>query len=392
MSQAEIITIGTELLLGEIQDTNTRTLAIALRGIGLDLYRTGTVGDNQQRIAQAVSEALERCEVVLTAGGLGPTVDDVTRDGIAEAVSRELEFRPDLWQQIEARFASFGRTPTENNRRQAMLPAGSTGISNSVGTAPAFVVELEQKCVIALPGVPAELEHLLNLEVLPYLRNRLQVPAVIKSRLLRSAGTSESWIDERIEDLERMTNPTVGLAAHPGRVDIRLTAKAGTEMEADELLWQVEATVRQRLGQRIYGTDDETLESALLDLVERRGMQLAVVESGTGGAISRGLAAVGSAMAGTKTLPDGATEAELLEALSGARAKFRADVLLAVALSGSSRSSELLALTRVGAAETRLERSLGGRLANVPAWAVSLSLEHLRIQLLNEPGQDVAQS
>lgn len=382
MSQAEIVAIGTELLLGEIQDTNTRTLAIALRGIGLDLYRTGIVGDNQQRIARAISEALERCEVVITSGGLGPTVDDVTREGIAEAVARPLEFHPELWSQIEQRFASFGRTPTENNRRQAMIPAGSLGIENPVGTAPAFVVELEQKCVIALPGVPAEMEHLLNLEVLPYLRKRLGGPAVIKSRLLRTAGAGESWIDERIGDLERMTNPTVGLAAHPGRVDIRVTAKAGTEMEADELLWGIEATVRQRLGDRIYGTDDQTLESVVLGMIAESGQRLVVIESGTGSALASALAQAGPGFAGGAELPEGADTHELMERLAAEQQRTGAEAGMAVAVRQGPDQAELEVIFRSPHDRWESVRSFGVARPNATAWGISLALNLVRGSLL----------
>lgn len=389
MTTAEIVAIGTELLLGEIQDTNTRTLAVALRGIGLDLYRTSIVGDNQSRIAEAISDALARCEVVITSGGLGPTVDDVTREGIAEAFGLELKFRPDLWEQIEARFAAFGRNPTENNRRQAMLPGGATGIENPVGTAPAFIVERDNQCVIALPGVPAELEHLLNLEVLPYLRSRLEVPAVIKSRLLRTAGIGESWIDERIDDLERMTNPTVGLAAHPGRVDIRITAKAGTEMEADELLWGVEATVRQRLGDRVYGTDQQTLEQVVLELVRERDGSLVVVESGTGGALAGGLAAAqaresdgADVFVGGDELPPGVGEQRLIDRLEQERQQRQADAGLGLAVNQREDQVDVTVIYRGESGDWAFERSYGGAPPNAAAWAVSLALDQLRRHLL----------
>ena len=289
MTRAEILTIGTELLLGEIVDTNTRMIAIALRENGYDLFRTATVGDNPERIALAVSDALQKSEVLITAGGLGPTVDDVTREGVAQALELELEFRDDLWEQIVERFEAFGREPTDNNRRQATVPKGSIGIENPVGTAPGFIAEVAGKSVISLPGVPAELEHLLESEVLPYLRTRLKSPAVIKSRTVRTAGIGESWLDERIQDLERMTNPTVGLAAHPGRVDVRITAKAGTEHEADEMLWGIEATLQQRLGDRIYGSDEDTLEAATMQSVAAHGLRLATIELGTGGMLIEAL-------------------------------------------------------------------------------------------------------
>lgn len=382
MSQAEIIAIGTELLLGEIQDTNTRTVAIALRGIGLDLYRTGIVGDNQHRIAQAVAEALGRCEVVITCGGLGPTVDDVTREGIAEGLETELEFRPGLWRQIEERFAAFGRTPTENNRRQAMIPVDSIGVENPVGTAPAFIVERDQKSVIALPGVPAEMEHLLNSEVLPYLKRRLKVPAVIKSRLMRTSGIGESSIDEQIGDLERMTNPTVGLAAHPGRVDIRITVKAGSEMEADELLWGVEATVRQRLGDRIYGTDQQTLESTVLELLTARGQRLVVVESGTDSALTRGLTEAGPGFAGGVELPSAVSDQELDDRLNAERERLQARAGLGLAVRPGPDQVEVSVVYHSDDDDWKSVRSFGGAPPNVVHWAVSLALDLVRKSLL----------
>lgn len=381
MTQAEIITIGTELLLGEIVDTNTRTLALALRGIGLDLYRTGTVGDNAERIAQAVSEALLRCEVVITAGGLGPTVDDATRQGVAQALSRPLEFRDELWEQIEQRFAVFGRQPTENNRQQAMVPEGAIAVENTVGTAPAFIVETDGKAVISLPGVPAELEHLLEQKVLPYLLQRLDVPAVIKSRVLRTAGMGESWLDERIADLERMTNPTVGLAAHPGRVDIRITAKAESEPEADELLWQIEATVRQRLGQRIYGADQQTLEAVVLQMLAERGHQLATIEVGTGGAFMRALREADPGFTAGRQLADGTSEAAAEAALDEALIEHGADIGLGVLVFPGDGRIEMITFARPSEDGWRIQRSFGGAYPNATAWAISLALEHVRRKL-----------
>ena len=175
MPTAEILTIGTELLLGEIVDTNSAYIARVLRDKGVDLYYSATVGDNAKRISKAVKQAMKRAEIVITTGGLGPTVDDATREAVAKATKVELEFREDLWAQVEERFAAFGRTPTENNKRQAYVPAGSIAIKNEVGTAPAFIVETEKNAVISLPGVPREMEHLLDGAVLPYLQQRFKL-------------------------------------------------------------------------------------------------------------------------------------------------------------------------------------------------------------------------
>ncbi len=157
MPKAEIITIGTEILLGEIVDTNSRFIARALRDEGVDLYWTSTVGDNPERIAEAVRSGMERSEIIISTGGLGPTVDDPTRDAVALALGVETEFREELWQQVIDRFARFGREPTQNNRRQAYVPQGAIAIENPVGTAPAFIVETKKNAIIALPGVPREM-------------------------------------------------------------------------------------------------------------------------------------------------------------------------------------------------------------------------------------------
>jgi nicotinamide-nucleotide amidase len=162
MPTAEIIAIGTELLLGEIQDTNTRYLARLLRDHGVDLYRTTIVGDNVERIAQAIRESLARCQIVITTGGLGPTVDDPTRQAAALAVGVDLEFRPELWDQIQDRFKRYNRPATENNRRQAFIPKGAIAVENPVGTAPAFIVETPTQAIVSLPGVTPEMEYLIK--------------------------------------------------------------------------------------------------------------------------------------------------------------------------------------------------------------------------------------
>lgn len=382
MSQAEILTIGTELLLGEIIDTNTQAIARELRAIGLDLFRAGAVGDNVERIAQAVREASDRAEVVITAGGLGPTVDDYTREAIALAFGLGLEFEPQLWEQIQERFARFGLEPPENNRRQAMLPTGAIAIENPVGTAPAFRVERGDRVVIALPGVPAELKYLLQAAVVPYLRNSRGLTGVIKSRLIRTAGVSESWLDERIGDLERLSNPTVGLAAHPGRVDIRITAKAESETEADQMIATIEATLRERLADRIYGVDQETLESAALNLVAAAGWRLAVVEAGAGGVLTGSLAAVeGDAFIGGEVLT-GPTSPEVgRRALDQILAEHGAEVGLLLLMRSHQTQHEIDLSLRWPGGSKDWQRSYGGAPPNAPLWATSLGLDYLRRSL-----------
>ena len=278
MPAAEIIAIGTELLLGEIQDTNTRYLARLLRDYGVDLYRTTIVGDNADRIAQVIRESLTRCQIIITTGGLGPTVDDPTRQAVAQAFGRGLEFQPKLWDQIQDRFKRFGRNPTENNRRQAYMPKDAIPVENPVGTAPSFIVETETQAVISLPGVPREMEYITQYSVLPYLKQRFQLNGTIKACVLHVAGVGESQVDEWIEDLETLPNPTVGLLAHPGVIDIRITAKAGSLEEADLMIANLVAEVERRLGDNVYGRDEETLEQVIGRRLTDRGWQLKLLE------------------------------------------------------------------------------------------------------------------
>jgi hypothetical protein len=206
-----------------------------------------------------------------------------------------LEFRPELWAQIEARFARFGRKATENNRKQAYVPAGAVALENPVGTAPCFIVEHDGGAVISLPGVPRELEYMLEHAVLPYLRQHVAQPAVIRSRTLRTVGIGESLIDARIAELEELSNPTVGLAAHPGQTDVRITAKAATAEEADALLDPLEADLRGRLGDFIYVVGTAEVEEVLAELLAQRGQGVAVGEFGTDGDVGKRLAALPAA-------------------------------------------------------------------------------------------------
>jgi competence/damage-inducible protein CinA-like protein len=278
--QAEIIAIGTELLLGNTLDTNTQYLAILLRRLGIDLYRTTIIGDNADRIALAVKESLSRADIIVTTGGLGPTIDDATREGIARAMDCDLVFQPELWRQIQTRFRRFKRRPTENNRRQAYIPNGAVALENPVGTAPAFYIELEDQLVVSLPGVPAELSYLAENELMKLLETHDQSHDVILTRHLRTAGIGESWLDQKIQDLEQGLNPTVGLSARPGKVDIRITAKAEREVEAKRMLAKIENELRQRLGNHIYGVDEQSLEATVASLLESQGLRLVMCLNG----------------------------------------------------------------------------------------------------------------
>jgi nicotinamide-nucleotide amidase len=289
---AEIIAIGTELLLGEIVDTNSAHIARKVRDIGLDLFFLTTVGDNEERAAAAIGAALDRADVVITTGGLGPTVDDVTRQAVARAAGRPLEIRPDLLEQIAARFKRWGTKMSANNRQQAFVPAGALALENPVGTAPCFIVETERGAVISLPGVPREMVYMLEHAVIPYLQEKMGAPAIIVARVLRTAGIGESQVDTLIRDLERLSNPTVGLAAHAGQTDIRVTAKAASLRDAEALIEPIVHDIRGRLGINIYGEGVETVEEVLLSLLSEKGLTLSTAEAGTGGVVTERLMAV----------------------------------------------------------------------------------------------------
>jgi len=290
--KAEIIMIGTELLLGQIVDTNASYLARKLAQIGFDLYRKTTIGDNEKRIAEAIRSALSRSDVVITSGGLGPTVDDKTRDAVAAATGRKLALDHNLLKYIEDFFTKRGMELGENNKRQAFIPRDAIPIQNPVGTAPGFIVNHQGKFVLSLPGVPHELQHLTENTVIPFLQQQFGIKTLIKTRVLKTAGAGESNIDRLISDLEEAENPTVGLAAHLGAVDIRVSAKADTSAEADRLLDQMEARVRERLGDMIYGMDDETIEEVDVNLLLKHALKIAILETNTGGELVRRLTSV----------------------------------------------------------------------------------------------------
>ena len=386
MPSAEIITIGTEILLGEILDTNARYLARKLRDAGIDLYRKTTVGDNAQRIAHVIHQALERCEIVITTGGLGPTVDDPTREAVAQAMNTRTEFKTELWEQIQSRFQRYGRQPTENNKRQAYIPEGALPVENPVGTAPAFIVERGSQVVIALPGVPSEMEYLLENAILPYLRQHYQLSGIIKARLIHTAGVGESQIDDLIGDLETLSNPTVGLAAHSGQVDVRITAKAGSETQADEMIQKIELDLRQRLGDMIYGVDQETLEEAALLSLKSRGWNLAVIEfNGVVGLVKRFSSHQVARLGGlAETFKGGETGVPLNSAtempglLSTYRLKQQVDVCLGVAIfpAGEKQDVALAWVTPLGAQESL--RPYGGPPEYAPRWATHHALDILR--------------
>ena len=372
MPSAEIVTIGTEILLGEIVDTNTRYIARTLRGLGVDIYRTVTIGDNVERIADAIRHSMDRANIVITTGGLGPTVDDPTREAVAKATGVETEFREDLWEQVVAIISRYGRKPSENQKRQAYVPKGAIGVPNPVGTAPCFIVETDRNAVISLPGVPNEMEHVLHESIIPYLQKRFELNEIIKIRILHCSGLGEGMIDEKIGDLETLSNPTVGLAAHTGVVDIRIAAKARSEAEADMMIAEVEKQARERLGDHIFGADEDRLEDAALNAVAKRGWTLIALESGLDGRLARKIPH-------TVSLSDLSPES-LLSALRAARVESNADVALGVAIYMEERAAEMVLITPQGEKKHRI--TYGGPPRSLPRWSVNLALNWLRTKAM----------
>ncbi len=388
MTSAEIITIGTEILLGEIVDTNTRHIARTLRNMGVDLYRTITIGDNVDRIASAIRSSMESADIVITTGGMGPTIDDPTREAVARAIGVETEFREDLWQQVVETIARYGRKPSENQKRQAYVPKGALGLKNPVGTAPCFIVErpspklgerMGMRVVISLPGVPQEMEQILHESVIPYLQKKFDLNEIIKIRILHCAGLGEGTIDEKIADLEILNNPTVGLAAHTGVVDVRIAAKAKNEGEANTMIAEVETQVRERLGTVVFGADEDKLEEVLLDMIAKRGMTLTAIESGLDGLLARKIPHTASLPDTSTPLSASLDPAALMEALRAARADSKTDLALGVSVYMDERAAEMAMITPRGEKTHRI--TYGGPPRSLPRWSMNLALNWLRMTL-----------
>src|SRR4030043_1133667 len=294
--KAEIIAIGSELLLGQIVDTNSSYIAKRLAENGIELVQTTTVGDDLRRMKEVLIEATHRSQIVITTGGIGPTEDDLTREAMAEVFRRPLTFQPHLMEQIEDLFKKRGFRMAENNRKQAYIPEGSIPIENPKGTAPGFIVETSNVAVISIPGVPVEMEYLMENRVIPYLRNRFEIKhQVIQLKVLRACGLGESAIGLQIEDLMKESqNPSVGTLASIGDIRIRIAAKAENPEEASTLIQKMEKEIRNRLGTLIYGVDNETLHGNIAKELERLNLTLSLVETFTGGIISQKLVSAGS--------------------------------------------------------------------------------------------------
>lgn len=290
--RAEIISVGTELLLGEIVDTNAAFLGRRLAELGMDVYYRQTVGDNQVRLVAAFELALSRADLVLVSGGLGPTLDDITREALAEVLGDRLCLDEGALRQLEAHFTRLGRPMTDNNRRQAYRPSNADFITNRRGTAPGILAHHQGRTIICMPGVPRELETMFEGEVIPRLQGNSngEKNRVIKSRTLLLTGLGESAAENAIADIiKEQTNPTIAPYAGLGEVRLRLTATAAGAEEALALIHPLEARLRERLGDVIYGVDGDTLEGVVAEKLTNRGLILAVAESCTGGLVSHRL-------------------------------------------------------------------------------------------------------
>jgi nicotinamide-nucleotide amidase len=290
---AEILSIGTELLLGQIVDTDSAFLGRTLAGLGINLYRKGTVGDNFDRIVGMVQEARERADLLILCGGLGPTEDDLTKEAAAAAFDEELVMDEAAAEHVRAIFRRRGVPMVESNLKQALVFRNGRGIPNPNGTAPGALLEKDGKTVVCLPGPPRELIPMVNDCLVPYLTERLGgTRQVLRSRVLRVIGIGESAMEEKVRDLLRGTNPTVAPLAHLGEAHLRITARAGTSEAAEALIAPVEQVLRERLGADVYGGDDESLEAAVIERLRARGQTLATAEAATGGLLAARLSAV----------------------------------------------------------------------------------------------------
>jgi len=285
--RADVLAIGTELLLGQIVDTNSSWIGEQLAAVGIDTMEHRKVGDNLGRMVTAMREMLASADAVVVCGGIGPTQDDVTRDAIAEVMGVELERREELVEHIASLFGTRGRDMPANNLRQADVPQGADVIPNPIGTAPGIRAEIDGKVIYAVPGVPYEMQLMVTDHILPDLLARTGEAAAIVSRSLKTWGQSESGLAEMIaERVDTQSNPTIAfLARGIEGIVVRLTAKAPTEVEARALIEPEEAKLRTILGDLVFAIDDETMEHAVLQRLEARGWTLGVAESLTGGLI-----------------------------------------------------------------------------------------------------------
>ena len=285
MAVCEILSVGTEILLGDILNTNSRYLSVELAKIGISVLRHTTVGDNAERLAAALTAALERSDIVIATGGLGPTADDITRDVCCEVMGFDTVFNREIADGIKNYFEGRGIPMPENNLRQAYVPVGGDVFENKNGTAPGIGMKKNGKCVVILPGPPYEMAPMYHECVVPYLAEYSD--GIIVSKTVRTMCIGESAMAERVADLLEGENPTVAPYAKKGEALLRVTAKAETEAEAQAMLEPVIAEIRKRLGDVVYGIDSESIEQRVVELLKKNKMTLATAESCTAGYIPK---------------------------------------------------------------------------------------------------------
>jgi len=283
--RAEIISVGTELLLGEITDTNARFLASQLPGLGIDLYWISQVGDNQARLVEVLRRAWQRSDLILITGGLGPTEDDLTREAIAEMLGEKLKLVPALERELQEFFARLGVDMPPTNLKQATLIPSADAIRNVSGTAPGWWVEKDKHILIAMPGPPREMQPMWHHHILPRLRQST-TGEIIVSRTLKTFGLTEAKVGEMVSPLLAASNPTLGIYAKVDGIYLRLAAKARSQKQAEEMIAPGEARLRSILGEYIWGTDSDTLEAVVGHMLAEKGLSLAVMEGYTGGLLA----------------------------------------------------------------------------------------------------------
>lgn len=286
--KTEIITVGTEILLGDILNTNTHYLSNELANMGIDVYYQITVGDNEQRLLSQLKESFKRSDLVILTGGLGPTEDDITKEVCAKYFNMEMEFHEQSWDKIIEIHNKMNRKPTENNRKQAYFPKGSLILPNKYGTAPGCIMEKDKKTIILMPGPPKEMKPMFDNYVKPFLLKDNK--NILKSKVLRIIGMGESKIENDLLDLiDKQINPTIATYAKDGECTVRITAKGKNEKEVESLIEPISNEIKSRLKEKVYGEDDTTIEDEVAKILVDNNLTIAVAESCTGGMVAADL-------------------------------------------------------------------------------------------------------
>ena len=286
--KAEIISVGTEILLGDILNTNTYYLSNELAAIGVEVYYQTTVGDNEERLLKTLSESLKRSDLVICTGGLGPTEDDITKEVCAKYLGYDLEINEDSWNKIKRYFDKMGKKPTENNKKQGYFPRNSKILPNDYGTAPGCIMEKNNKAIVILPGPPREMKPMFDNYVKPFLLERTS--NIIESRVLRIIDMGESNIEYQLTDLiQNQSNPTIATYAKDYECTVRITAKAKSKEDCLKLIQPIEDEIKSRFNEAIYATGETTIEDEVAKILVKNNLTISVAESCTGGMVSSDL-------------------------------------------------------------------------------------------------------